>query len=139
MRTASGAAEAGEVPVGAAIYGPDGRLLAASSNRTVSACDPSAHAEILCLRLAARKLGNHRLDGCEMHVTIEPCAMCAGAIVHARLSRLVYGADEPKGGACGSVFDVLGTGQGGRRIMVTSGVLAKECGTLVSDFFSARR
>jgi tRNA(adenine34) deaminase len=135
---AQAAALRGEVPVGALVVLED-RVLAAAGNRTVTDCDPTAHAEIVALREAARKTGNHRLLGASIYVTVEPCAMCAGALVQARVARLVYGADEPKGGAIRTCMQVLDAPALNHRVEVISGVLAGECVQLLQSFFSARR
>jgi tRNA(adenine34) deaminase len=135
---AQAAALRGEVPVGALVVLED-RILAAAGNRTVSDCDPTAHAEIVALREAARKAGNHRLIGASIYVTIEPCAMCAGALVQARITRLIYGADEPKGGAIRTCMQVLDAPALNHRIEVVSGVLSEEAVQLLQSFFSARR
>ncbi len=133
------AAEAsGEVPVGAVIIA-NGEILARGQNRVLRDTDPTAHAEMVALRAAAAALGNYRLTGCELYVTLEPCAMCAGAMVHARLERLVYGASDPKAGAAGSVLAVVNHPQLNHQIEVTGGVLAEECGTMLREFFRARR
>ena len=131
--------ELADVPVGAVLLGPDGTVLARSGNRRESGGDPTAHAEIEVIRQAARVLGGRRLDGCTIVVTLEPCTMCAGAIVAARLSRLVYGAADPKGGAAGSLWDVLRDRRLGHTPEVIPGVLASECADLLRDFFAARR
>ena len=128
----------GEVPVGALVVLED-RILAAAGNRTVTDCDPTAHAEIVALREAARKAGNHRLIGASLYVTVEPCAMCAGALVQARIARLIYGADEPKGGAIRTCLRVLDAPALNHRVEVVSGVLAEESVKLLQSFFSARR
>ena len=135
---AQAAALRGEVPVGAVVVLED-RILAAAGNRTITDCDPTAHAEIVALREAARKAGNHRLIGASIYVTIEPCAMCAGALVQARIARLIYGADEPKGGAIRTCMQVLDAPALNHRIEVVSGVLAEESVQLLQSFFSARR
>ena len=135
---AQAAALRGEVPVGALVVLED-RILSAAGNRTVTDCDPTAHAEIVALREAARKAGNHRLIGASIYVTIEPCAMCAGALVQARIARLIYGADEPKGGAIRTCMQVLDAPALNHRIEVVSGVLAEEAVQLLQSFFSARR
>ena len=135
---AQAAALRGEVPVGALVVLED-RILAAAGNRTVTDCDPTAHAEIVALREAARKAGNHRLIGASIYVTIEPCAMCAGALVQARIARLIYGADEPKGGAIRTCMQVLDAPALNHRIEVVSGVLSEEAVQLLQSFFSARR
>jgi len=135
---AQAAALRGEVPVGALVVLED-RIVAAAGNRTVTDCDPTAHAEIVALREAARKAGNHRLIGASIYVTIEPCAMCAGALVQARIARLIYGADEPKGGAIRTCMQVLDAPALNHRIEVVSGVLSEEAVQLLQSFFSARR
>jgi tRNA(adenine34) deaminase len=132
------AERAGEVPVGAIIT-LDGREIAAGSNRTLRDCDPTAHAEIVALRAAARAVGNHRILGATLYVTIEPCAMCAGAIVQARLERVVYGADDPKGGAVRTVFAVLNDPRLNHNVEITPGVRAEECAALLQSFFASRR
>ncbi|MDR0479209.1 MAG: tRNA adenosine(34) deaminase TadA [Burkholderiaceae bacterium] len=131
--------DAGEVPVGAVLADAQGRVIATGCNAPVAAHDPTAHAEIQALRAAAAQRGNYRLDGCTLYVTLEPCAMCAGAILHARLARVVYGARDPKAGAAGSVLDVLGDARLNHQTTVTSGVLAQPCGALLRDFFRPRR
>jgi tRNA(adenine34) deaminase len=142
MREALGlarqAAEAGEVPVGAIVV-RDGIIVGRGFNSPIGASDPTAHAEIAALRDAARALGNYRLPGCELYVTLEPCAMCAGAIMHARIGRLVFGARDPKTGACGSVVDLFAEPRLNHHTQVTAGIRADECGRLLSDFFAARR
>jgi tRNA(adenine34) deaminase len=135
---AQAAALRGEVPVGALVV-LDERIVSAAGNRTITDCDPTAHAEIVALRDAARKTGNYRLIGATLFVTVEPCAMCAGALVQARVSRLVYGADEPKGGAIRTCMQVLDAPALNHRVEVVSGVLAKESVQLLQSFFSARR
>jgi len=132
------AAERGEVPVGAVIV-VEGQIVARAANRTIADADPTAHAEIIALREAAAKIENHRLTGAVMYVTIEPCAMCAGAMIQARITRLVYGADDPKGGAVRSCFSILDHPQLNHRVEVTSGVLAEEAANLLKVFFAARR
>ncbi|MEO6972597.1 MAG: tRNA adenosine(34) deaminase TadA [Rhodoferax sp.] len=129
---------AGEVPVGAAVV-RDGQVIATGRNNPVTGHDPTAHAEINALRAAARALGNYRLDGCELFVTLEPCAMCAGAMLHARLQRVVFGAADPKTGAAGSVVDLFGQARLNHQTAVQGGVLASECGALLQDFFQQRR
>jgi tRNA(adenine34) deaminase len=135
---AQAAALRGEVPVGALVVLEE-RIVSAAGNRTITDCDPTAHAEIVALREAARKTGNYRLIGASLFVTVEPCAMCAGALVQARVSRLVYGADEPKGGAIRTCMQVLDGPALNHRVEVVSGVLAKESVELLQSFFSARR
>jgi tRNA(adenine34) deaminase len=129
----------GEVPVGAVIADTAGAVLARAANSPIARHDPTAHAEILALRAAGRALGNYRLPGCVLYVTLEPCAMCVGALVHARLARIVYAAADPKTGACGSVFDLAATGKLNHRLDVTGGVLAEESAALLKQFFAARR
>jgi tRNA(Arg) A34 adenosine deaminase TadA len=142
MRAALREAERGaremEVPVGA-VVAADGRIIARAHNRPIKSHDPTAHAEILALRLAARRVGNYRLNGCTLYVTIEPCAMCAGAIVHARLKRVIFGARDPKAGACGSALKVLNHPKLNHHAEVLSGTLERECAKLIKDFFLARR
>ncbi|MBZ5628321.1 MAG: tRNA adenosine(34) deaminase TadA [Acidobacteriia bacterium] len=138
LREAARAQAAGEVPVGAVVV-CDGRVVGRGWNRNLGDSDPTAHAEIVALREAGRTVGNHRLLDCEMFVTIEPCAMCAGALMHARLKRLVYGADDPKAGAVHSVMAVLNHPQLNHRMEVTAGVLAARCQELLRSFFRARR
>jgi tRNA(adenine34) deaminase len=135
---AEAAALRGEVPVGAVVVLED-RILAAAGNRTITDCDPTAHAEIVALREAAQKAGNYRLTGASLYVTVEPCAMCAGALVQARIARLIYGADEPKGGAIRTCMQVLDAPALNHRVEVVSGVLAGESVQLLQAFFSARR
>ena len=132
------AAELGEVPVGAVVV-KDGAVLGRGYNAPISSSDPTAHAEIRALREAAAALGNYRLIDCTLYVTLEPCAMCAGAILHARMARLVYGAPDPKTGACGSVVDLFSDRRLNHHTEVTGGVLADECGKMLSDFFAGRR
>jgi len=133
------AEEHGEVPVGACIVGAGGLLLAVSGNRTRSDCDPTAHAEIIALRHAAQRAGNYRLVGVTVYSTIEPCAMCAGALVQARVERLVYGARDERAGAVQSVFRICDSGSLNHRISLTAGVLEEECRALLQEFFRARR
>jgi tRNA(adenine34) deaminase len=129
----------GEVPVGAVLV-HQGEIIGRGQNRVLRDHDPTAHAEIVALRQAARYVENYRLvPGCTLYVTLEPCAMCAGAILHARVARLVYGAVDPKAGACGSVLGVLNHPQLNHKVEVSSGVLAMECGALLTEFFRARR
>jgi tRNA(adenine34) deaminase len=132
------AAREGEVPVGAVVVSA-GRVLARAHNRPVHLHDPSAHAEILALRRAAKKLGNYRMEGCDLYVTIEPCAMCAGAIVQARLRRLVYGARDPKAGACGSALRVLNHCKLNHKVNVVGSIMASDCASLIREFFRKRR
>jgi len=132
------AALAGDVPVGAVIV-RDGLVLATGRNRREADGDPTAHAEMLAIRAAATALGAWRLAGCTLYVTIEPCAMCAGAIVLARIPELVFGAPDPKAGACGSLMDVVRDSRLNHQVAVTSGVLAAECAALIREFFAVRR
>ena len=138
IEEAQAAAARGEVPVGAIVVVED-RIVGRAGNRTVADCDPTAHAEIIALREAARVLGNHRLLGATLYATIEPCAMCAGAIVQARIGRLVYGADDAKGGAVRSGFSVLDHPLLNHRVEVTQGTMAEESAVLLKNFFAARR
>jgi tRNA(adenine34) deaminase len=138
LRAAQRALEAGEVPVGAIVVCQD-QIIGRGWNRNIGDSDPSAHAEILALREAGTRLRNHRLGGCELFVTIEPCAMCAGAMVHARVKRLVYGADDPKAGAVRSVLQVLNHPNLNHKMEVRSGVLAARSAELLQAFFKNRR
>ena len=138
LALAAGAAERGEVPVGAVVV-KDGAIVGRGGNGPIAASDPTAHAEIAALREAGRVLGNYRLSGCDLYVTIEPCAMCAGAIMHARIARVVFGAPDPKTGACGSVIDLFAEPRLNHHTRVTAGVRGGECGQLLSRFFGARR
>ncbi len=138
LRQARRAYREEEVPVGAVVV-KDGQVIARAHNRPIHLQDPTAHAEVLALRRAARKLGNYRLVGCTLYVTIEPCAMCVGAIVQARLRRLVMGAPDPKAGACGSALSVLNDAKLNHRVEVQHGILAEECAQLVREFFRRRR
>jgi tRNA(adenine34) deaminase len=138
LRCAQRALEAGEVPVGAVAV-CDGRIIGRGWNRNIASSDPTAHAEIIALREAGATVGNHRLEECELFVTIEPCAMCAGALVHARIRRLVYGADDPKAGAVRSVVQVLNHPQLNHKIEVRSGVLAGRSAEVLQSFFKSRR
>ena len=135
---AAAARQAGEVPVGAVVV-RNGEIIGRGYNAPVSSHDPSAHAEIQAMRMAARVLGNYRLSGCTLYVTLEPCAMCAGAIQHARIARVVFGARDPKTGACGSVIDLFGVALLNHHTSVEGGVLAQECGELLTGFFRERR
>jgi tRNA(adenine34) deaminase len=138
LREAARAAREEEVPVGAVLVA-EGRVVARAHNRPIHLHDPSAHAEILALRRAARKRGNYRLAGCDLYVTIEPCAMCAGAIVQARLRRVVFGARDPKAGAGGSVLRILDHPKLNHRVETVKGVLAADCAALLHEFFGRRR
>jgi tRNA(adenine34) deaminase len=132
------AAAVGEVPVGALVV-KDGEIIGRGFNAPISGHDPTAHAEIQAMRDASQRLGNYRLVGCTLYVTLEPCAMCSGAIQHARIARLVYGANDPKTGCCGSVIDLMAEAKLNHHCEVKGGVLAEACGKLLSDFFAARR
>jgi tRNA(adenine34) deaminase len=129
---------AGEVPVGAVLV-RDGEVIASGFNRPIGLHDPSAHAEMQALRAGAARLGNYRLAGCDLYVTLEPCAMCAGAIMHARIRRLVFGAPDPKTGACGSIVDLFAERRLNHHTEVLRGVLAQDCGAALSNFFAERR
>ncbi len=135
---ARAAAARGEVPVGAVVV-RDGAIVGRGGNAPIAGNDPTAHAEIAALRDAARALANYRLPGCTLYVTLEPCAMCAGAIMHARIARLVFGARDPKTGACGSIVDLFAEARLNHHATVVAGVRADECGRLLSDFFASRR
>jgi tRNA(adenine34) deaminase len=128
----------GEVPVGAVVVS-DGRIVGRGGNAPIAASDPTAHAEIAALREAGRALGNYRLPDCDLYVTLEPCAMCAGALIHSRIRRVVFGASDPKTGACGSVVDLFAEPRLNHHTSVSGGVAAQECGSLLSAFFAARR
>ena len=128
----------GEVPVGAVVV-KDGEIVATGFNQPIGTHDPTAHAEIMALRAAATILGNYRLPGCELYVTLEPCAMCSGAMMHARLARVVYGAPDPKTGACGSIVNLFEQEKLNHHTEVVGGVLAEECSALLKEFFAERR
>jgi tRNA(adenine34) deaminase len=138
LREAGRALQAGEVPVGAVVI-CDNRIVARGFNRSIADCDPTAHAEIVALREAGKQLDNYRLSNCELFVTIEPCAMCAGALVHARIKRLVYGADDPKAGAVHSVMQVVNHAAVNHRMEVIGGMLAGRSSQLLQEFFKSRR
>lgn len=138
LDAAAQAKAAGEVPVGAVIV-KDGEVIATGFNQPIGCHDPTRHAEIAALRAAADALGNYRLPGCTLYVTLEPCAMCAGAMMHARLARVVYGAADPKTGACGSVVNLFAEERLNHHAALAGGVLADECGTMLSSFFAERR
>lgn len=131
--------EDAEIPVGALVVSVDGELIGEGWNRNIAEHDPSAHAEIVALRRAGQALGNHRLVGCTLYVTLEPCAMCAMAMVHARVARVVYGAADPKTGAAGSVFDLLADPRHNHRVEVVGGVMAAEAGSRLTNYFRAKR
>ena len=128
----------GEVPVGAVVV-KDGVVIGRGFNQPIGSHDPTAHAEIVALRAAAEAVGNYRLPGCELYVTLEPCVMCSGAMMHARLSRIVYGASDPKTGACGSVVNMFEQEKLNHHAEVKGGVLAEDCGNLLKAFFAERR
>ena len=132
------AQERGEVPVGAVVVS-DGKIVGRGYNRPISSMDPTSHAEIMALRDAAKNVGNYRLPGCALYVTLEPCLMCAGAIFHARISRLIFGAKDPKTGACGSVLDLFSDQRLNHHATVTSGILESTCGDILKRFFSEKR
>jgi tRNA(adenine34) deaminase len=138
LEEARAGAQAGEVPVGAVLV-CDGQVLARAGNRTIRDCDPTAHAEMVVLRAGAQALRNYRLMVATLYVTIEPCSMCAGAMIQARIGRLVYGCDEPRGGAVRSCFAVLNHAQLNHHVEVTAGLLADECAAMLQTFFAARR
>jgi len=138
LREALKAETQGEVPVGAVVVRNE-KVIAGAHNRPLGLMDPCAHAEVLALRRAAKKLGNYRLKGCDLYVTIEPCAMCAGAIVQARLRRVIFGTPDSKAGACGSAMEVLNHPKVNHRVEVVSGVLASECAEILRAFFRRRR
>ena len=128
----------GEVPVGAVVV-KDGEIIGRGYNQPIGRHDPTAHAEIVAMRAAAAALGNYRLPGCELYVTLEPCVMCSGAMMHARLSKIIYGARDPKTGACGSVVNVFLSEQLNHHAEVEGGLLADDCGQVLKDFFAERR
>jgi tRNA(adenine34) deaminase len=139
LREAGKAAASGEVPVGAVVVSPSGEILSRAHNRPISENDPTAHAEILALRKAAKKIGNYRLEGCRLVVTNEPCPMCAGAAVNARVAEIIYGADDPKTGAVRSLYRIASDPRLNHRMYVISGVLVEECSALLKEFFRSRR
>lgn len=128
-----------EIPVGAVLLGPDGAVIGEGFNRNIIDHDPSAHAEIMAMRAGGQALGNHRLLGCTLYVTLEPCAMCTMAMIHARIGRLVFGAADTKTGACGGVFDLIGDARHNHRVAVTTGVLGEVAGITLSNYFRAKR
>ena len=138
LALAAQAADAGEVPVGAVVV-KDGEIIGRGYNRPISSADPTAHAEIVALREAAARLGNYRLTGCDLYVTLEPCVMCVGAMVHARVARIVYGTRDPKTGACGSIVDLPALATFNHHGAFEGGVLAEECGAMLKRFFAERR
>lgn len=139
LESARSAGRAGEVPIGAVLVDADGTIVAESGNAPIREHDPTAHAEVNVLRAAGRMLGNYRLPATTLYVSLEPCPMCASALVHARVDRIVFAASDPKTGACGSVFDLVGDPRLNHRIEVTGGVLAEEAGALLREFFAERR
>lgn len=139
MQEAHAAEEAGEVPVGAVVLSAEGQVLGLGNNRVIRASDPTAHAEIVAMRAAAEALGNYRLTGCTLVCTLEPCAMCAGAMTHARIARLIYASRDPKAGADGSVMQALNHPALNHRVEVVAGVLGEECSEMLSAFFRTRR
>lgn len=139
LAQAEEAQASGEVPIGAVILGPNGTIIAHGQNRVIRDHDPTAHAEIVAMRAAGIALANYRLEQCTLYVTLEPCAMCAGAMIHARIERLVFGALDPKAGAVGSVLTVLNHPQLNHQIELSGGILAEECGGLLRSFFQSRR
>ena len=138
LAEARAAADAGEVPIGAVVV-HEGAMIARGQNRVLRDVDPTAHAEIVAMRAAAKALGNYRLNGCTLYVTLEPCAMCAGAMIHARIDRLVFAAADPKAGACGSVLTVVNHPQLNHQMHVEQGIRADEAGELLRGFFRERR
>ena len=138
LALAANAADNGEVPVGALVV-RDGEIIGRGQNSMIARNDPTAHAEILALRDAARRIGNYRLVDCELYVTLEPCAMCAGAMMHARIARVIFGASDPKTGACGSVVDLFAEQRLNHHAKVTGGILADTCAQQLKDFFALRR
>jgi tRNA(adenine34) deaminase len=139
LECARAAYERGEVPVGAVVADPSGAIVGRAANAPIATHDPTAHAEILALRAAGRALGNYRLLGSTLYVTLEPCAMCVGAMVHARIARLVFGAADPKSGACGSALDLTASAAFNHRFEIRSGVLQEESAALLKRFFAERR
>ena len=139
LALAERAEQEGEVPVGAVLVGPDGEMLAEGWNRNITEHDPTAHAEVVALRRAGQALGNYRLTGCTLYVTLEPCAMCSMAMVHARLARVVYGATDPKTGAAGSVFNLLTDSRHNHRLVAEGGLLGDEAGQRLTDYFRRKR
>ena len=139
LEQARAALATGDVPIGAVVAAPDGRILAVGRNEREATGDPTAHAEVVAIRAAAAALGTWRLDGCTLAVTLEPCPMCAGAMVLARLRRLVFGCADPRAGACGTLFDIVRDARLNHRCLVRSGVLGEECARLLTGYFQRRR
>ena len=139
LAQAEAARDVGEVPVGAIVVAPSGEIIGTGHNRTIIDSDPTAHAEIVALRQAASHMANYRLPGVSLYDTLEPCVMCMGAMLHARLARVVFGATDPKTGACGSVLDIAGVGQLNHQTLVEGGILAEPCGHILRAFFRSRR
>ncbi|WP_374260253.1 tRNA adenosine(34) deaminase TadA [Zoogloea sp.] len=139
LELAAEAGRCGEVPVGALVVGPDGRIVGRGFNQPIRRHDPTAHAEVMALRDAAETLANYRLPGCTLYVTLEPCVMCAGAIMHSRIARVVFGARDPKTGVAGSVIDLFAETRLNHHADVEGGLLADVCGGLLTEFFAARR
>jgi tRNA(adenine34) deaminase len=139
LEEAEKAGQMGEVPIGAILVAEDGTILTSAHNRTITMADPTAHAEILALREAALKINNYRLLNTSLYVTVEPCIMCMGAIVHARISQVIFGSEDPKWGAAGSLYNFAGDKRLNHRVAVTKGVYEDECRSLVQEFFRARR
>jgi len=139
LSEAEKAGQMGEVPIGAILVSEDGQILSSTHNRTIDLADPTAHAEILALREAALKINNYRLLNTTLYVTVEPCIMCMGAIVHARISKLVFGTGDPKWGAAGSLYDFAQDDRLNHRVAITKGVCRQECRHLIQDFFRAKR
>lgn len=139
LKEASKGFKADEVPVGAVIVSAEGAIVGRGHNRPIVDSDPTAHAEIVALRKAASGIGNYRLNGCSIYVTVEPCAMCAGALVWSRISEIVYGAKDAKAGACGSTVNIASNSKFNHRIKVTGGILERECAAILRGFFKAKR
>jgi tRNA(adenine34) deaminase len=139
LTAAKEAQELGEVPIGACLVDLNGEILAVSGNRTIADCDPTAHAEVLVIREAAKKIGNYRLTDTTIYTTIEPCAMCAGSLIHARIARLVFGSHDRRFGAVESVFNLCDTSSLNHQLEITSGVLAEDCRQIMQDFFKQKR
>ena len=139
LAEAGKAARYDEVPVGAVVVSPEGEIISRAYNRPIATCDPTAHAEIIALRKAARKIGNYRLSGCRLVATIEPCPMCTGAALHARVSEIIYGADDPKAGAVRTMYNLATDHRFNHQAVVTPGILAEQCAALLTEFFQRRR